>query len=106
MVSSGYQEYLENLGQTIKDIPSSHIVNYDETNFVDDSGSVKVVTKRGGKYTHRTIGSSKSITTAQFAIAADGTLLPPYIAYKAKHSYEDWTEGGIEGAGYNRSMSG
>lgn len=41
-----------------------------------------------------------------FAIAADGTLLPPYVVYKAKHSYEGWTEGGIEGARYNRSMSG
>ena len=41
-----------------------------------------------------------------FAIAADGTLLPPYVVYKAKHSYEGWTEGGIEGSRYNRSMSG
>lgn len=100
------QEYFENLGRTIKDIPPSNIVNYDETNFVDDPGSVKVVTRRGAKHTHRTIDSSKSSTTVMFAIAADGTLLPPYTVYKAKHSYEGWTEGGIENARYNRSSSG
>ncbi|KAG5871940.1 hypothetical protein JTB14_022415 [Gonioctena quinquepunctata] len=41
-----------------------------------------------------------------FAIAGDGTMLPPYIVYKAKHSYVGWTEGGIEGARYNRTLSG
>ncbi|KAG5878381.1 hypothetical protein JTB14_020617 [Gonioctena quinquepunctata] len=33
-------------------------------------------------------------------------MLPPYIVYKAKHSYVGWTEGGIEGARYNRTLSG
>ncbi|KAG5879887.1 hypothetical protein JTB14_037723 [Gonioctena quinquepunctata] len=40
-----------------------------------------------------------------FAIAADGTLLPCYVLYKVKHSYEGWTEGGNEGARYKTSMS-
>ncbi|KAJ8952784.1 hypothetical protein NQ318_008101, partial [Aromia moschata] len=100
------QEYFQHLEQSIANIPPFNIINYDETNFADDPGSVKVVTKRGAKHTHRTIDSSKSSTTVMFAIAADGTLLPPYVVYKAKHSYEGWTQGGIEGSRYNRSVSG
>ncbi|XP_050305884.1 uncharacterized protein LOC126743011 [Anthonomus grandis grandis] len=100
------QKYFENLQVTLKDVPAQNIINYDETNFVDDPGSAKVITKRGAKHAHRLIDSSKTSTTVMFAIAADGTLLPPYTVYKAKHSYDGWTEGGIEGARYNRSMSG
>lgn len=37
-----------------------------------------------------------------FAIAADGIRLPPYVVYKAKHTYASWTEG----TQYNRLMSG
>lgn len=100
------QEYFENLRQTLADVPLQNIINFDETNFVDDPGSAKVITRRGAKHAHRLIDSSKSSTTVMFAIAADGTLLPPYVVYKAKHSYEGWTEGGIEGSRYNRSLSG
>lgn len=97
--------YFKNLKHVIKDIPPSNIVNYDETNFVDDPGAVKVVSKKDTKHTHRAIDSTKTSTTVMFAIAADGTILPPYIVYKAKHSYVGWTEGGIEGARYNRTFS-
>lgn len=100
------QEYFENLRRTVQGVPPSHIINYDETNFVDDPGSVKVVVKRGTKHAHRTIDASKTCTTVMFAIAADGTLLPPYVVYRAKHTYEGWTEGGLEGTRYNRSPSG
>ncbi|KAJ8941753.1 hypothetical protein NQ318_001347 [Aromia moschata] len=100
------QEYFQHLEQSIANTPPFNIINYDETNFADDPGFVKVVTKRGAKHTHRTIDSSKSSTTVMFAIAADGILLPPYVVYKAKHSYEGWTQGGIEGSRYNRSVSG
>lgn len=41
-----------------------------------------------------------------FAVAGDGTLLPPYIVYKAKHMYEGWEDGGFAGARYNRAMNG
>ncbi|KAJ8967954.1 hypothetical protein NQ317_003544 [Molorchus minor] len=89
----------------LKCTPST-VVNYDETNFADDPGSVKVVTKKGAKHTYRTIDTSKSSTTVMFAIAGDGTMLPPYVVYKAKHMYEGWTEGGLDGTRYNRSISG
>jgi hypothetical protein len=41
-----------------------------------------------------------------FAAAADGTLLPPYVIYKAAHLYDTWTVGGPPGTRYNRTTSG
>ena len=40
-----------------------------------------------------------------FAATADGTLLPPYVIYKAQHLYDLWTEGGPRGARYNRKAN-
>ncbi|KAG5872622.1 hypothetical protein JTB14_003710 [Gonioctena quinquepunctata] len=100
------EEYFEQLRIKLADIPAQNIINYDETNFVDDPGSAEVITRRGAKHAHRLIDATKTSTTVMFAMTAHGTLLPPYVVYEAKHSYEGWTEGGIEGARYNRSMSG
>lgn len=41
-----------------------------------------------------------------FLGAADGTLLPPYICYGAKHLYSSWVVGGPDGTVYNRTDSG
>ena len=49
---------------------------------------------------------SKSSISVMFAGCADGTLLPPYVCYKASHLYEAWTVGGPSGTRYNRSASG
>lgn len=38
-------------------------------------------------------------------IAGDATMFPPYIVYKAKHSYVGCTEESIEEARYNRTLS-
>nr|XP_023018090.1 jerky protein homolog-like [Leptinotarsa decemlineata] len=100
------EDYFRNLKNVIKNIPYSNIINYDETNFVYEPGAVKVVLKKGTKHAHRAIDSTKTSTTVIFAISGDGTMLPPYIVYKAKHLYVGWTEGGIEGARYNRTLSG
>ena len=64
-------------------MPLSNIVNYDETNLSDDPGKRKVIIRRGTKYPERVINSSKSSTSVMFAAAADGTILPPYVVYKA-----------------------
>lgn len=40
------------------------------------------------------------------AIAACGTVLPPYTIYKSSEIFSTWTEGGVVGAGYNRNKSG
>lgn len=41
-----------------------------------------------------------------FAGAADGTILPMYVVYKAEHLWDSWMEGGPEKTRYNRSISG
>lgn len=74
-----------------------NIVNYDETNFLDDLGAVKVVLKKS-KQVFKAIDSSNTNTTVMFAISANGTLLRPYVIDKAKHLYQGWTERGLEGS--------
>lgn len=37
---------------------------------------------------------------------ADGDSVPPYIIYKAEHLWTTWSEGGPEGARYNRTKQG
>ncbi|KAF5288445.1 hypothetical protein FQR65_LT02097 [Abscondita terminalis] len=49
--------------------PPKHIINYNETNFKDYPGVVKVMTKREHKHTFRTIDTS---TIVMFDIFGDG----------------------------------
>lgn len=98
--------YFQNLAASLENVPASHVVNYDETNFTDDPGQVKVIVKRGVKHAERIKDTSKTSISVMMAAAADGTLLPPYTVYKSKHIYPTWTEGGMPGAGYNRNQSG
>lgn len=100
------EAYFQNIAEIITDIPPQNIINYDETNFVDDPESVKVVMKKGRKHASRIVDTSKTSTTVIFAIAADGTRLAPYTMYKAKYIYEGWKERGLDGAMYNRSEKG
>ena len=98
--------YFNELTNELKDVPLSNIVTYDETNLSDDPGKRKVIIRRGTKYPERVINSSKSSTSVMFAAAADGSILPPYVVYKAMHLYQSWTEGGLKNARYNRTKSG
>lgn len=41
-----------------------------------------------------------------FCGSASGTLLPPYVCYRAEHLYDTWTQGGPDGTRYNRSKNG
>jgi hypothetical protein len=41
-----------------------------------------------------------------FAVSAAGSLLPPYVCYKATNLYDTWLENGPPGARYNRTPSG
>lgn len=99
-------EYFDNLDESLKDIPPSNIMNYDETNLSDDPGRKQVIMKRGTKYPERIMNSTKSSTSLMYAGCADGALLPPYVVYKATNMYDTWTVGGPAGARYNRSKSG
>lgn len=99
-------KYFQELANVVRDVPPENIVNYDETNFVDDPGACRVVLKKGTKHAYRTLDISKTNTTVMFAISADGTRLAPYVVYKAKYSYTGWEEGGLPGTVYNRSVRG
>ncbi|KAJ8914398.1 hypothetical protein NQ315_017492 [Exocentrus adspersus] len=99
-------EYFDNLRTTLEGVEPSNVVNYDETNFSDNPGATKIICKRGVRHADRIMDTSKTSISVMVAAAADGTVLPPYTLYKAKHIYAGWTEGGIEGAEYNRNASG
>lgn len=99
-------KYFDNLRNTIADVPPHLIVNYDETNLCDDPGKKKILCRRGCKYPERIMNSSKSSTSVVFAATADGTVLPPYVIYKAQHLYDTWTNGGPKGTRFNRTQSG
>ncbi|XP_046389416.1 uncharacterized protein LOC124158264 [Ischnura elegans] len=98
--------YFDSLEKSLEGVSPHNIVNYDETNFVDDPGRVKVIVKRGTKHPERITDTSKSGVSVMMAGTASGDLLPPYVLYKAKHLYPGWTEGGIDGSRYNRNDSG
>lgn len=98
--------YMNNLGETIKDIPPSRIWNYDETNLSDNPGNKKVISKRGAKYVEKICNFSKSSTSVMFCGNAEGKLLAPYVVYKAENMWTTWTENGPEKTRYNRSKSG
>lgn len=100
------KDYFTELETSLQDVPSSNIINYDETNFTDDPGKKRVIVKRGTKHPERCVDSSKSSVSVMMAGTADGVLLPPYIVYKSEHLYDTWTSYGPKGARYNRSKSG
>ncbi|KAJ4436072.1 hypothetical protein ANN_18699 [Periplaneta americana] len=91
-------EYFNNLAISLQDVPPELIVNFDETNLVNDQGRSKVLVRKGCKHPERILDSSKVSHSVTFAGTASGTLLPPYIVYKAGHIYDTWQEGGPKGA--------
>lgn len=99
-------DYFDRLGAELQDVPPCNIMNYDETNLCDDPGKKKVITRRGCKYPERVMNSTKASVSVMFSAAGDGTILPPYVVYKAVHMYSSWTEGGPPHTRYNRSKSG
>lgn len=99
-------EYFDNLTISLENVQPSNIINYDEINLSDDPGRKKIICKRGTKYPERVMNQTKSSTSVMFAAAADGTLLPPYVIYKAAHLYDTWIVGGPSGTRYNRTTSG
>lgn len=99
-------DYMENLGVAVENIPPSRIWNYDETNLSDDPGNKKVICKRGAKYVEKICNFSKSATSVMFCGNAEGKCLAPYVVYKAEHLWNTWTENGPQKCRYNRSKSG
>lgn len=94
------------LEELLRDVDPSMILNYDETNMTDDPGKKQVIVRRGSRHPECIVDYSKSSTSVMFSGSASGTLLPPYVTYKATHLYDSWTENGPVGTVYNRSKSG
>ncbi|PSN35691.1 hypothetical protein C0J52_10181 [Blattella germanica] len=55
--------YFNNLEEALQGVPASNILNYDETNFMDDPGKSKVVVKRGSKHPELIKDTSKANTS-------------------------------------------
>ncbi|KAB0803063.1 hypothetical protein PPYR_00033 [Photinus pyralis] len=106
VTSTAINSYFDNLAKELDGVPPSNIWNYDESNLVDNPGCKKIITKRGSKYPERIINSSKQSTSVMYCGNAAGEILPPYIVYRATNLYDSWTQGGPQGARYNRSKSG
>ena len=79
--SSIVEKYFGNIIESIQEIPPSHILNYDETNWTNDLGRKKIILIRGTKYPERIMISTKSATSMMIMYAgyANGYLLPPYL---------------------------
>lgn len=92
------QEYFDNLEENVKDVPPSNVFNYDETNVTDDPGKKQSIYRRGVKYPEKVCNHSKSAISIMMCGAADGTLLPPYVIYKAENMWDSWTRGGPKGS--------
>jgi len=65
------KEYFKNLQNQLKDVPPGNLVNFGETNLVDDQGREKIIVKHGCRYPERVCNSTKSATSLMCAAAAD-----------------------------------
>lgn len=100
------KNYIENLSEVVKNIPASHIFNYDESNLTDDPGRKKIISKRGMKYPEKICNHSKTSISIMMCGSANGELLPPYVVYRSTKLWDTWTENGPSGARYNNTSSG
>ncbi|KAK3739339.1 hypothetical protein RRG08_041660 [Elysia crispata] len=89
----------------MKDIPLTHIINYDETNLMDNPGRRKMIFKPAVRYPERIMNSSKTSSLMLLGSAA-GTVLTLYVVYRAENLWSTWTEGGPDKYRYNQSKSG
>lgn len=100
------ESYFNELEISLQGVPSANIVNYDETNLTDDPGRKRVLVKRSVKYPERVMNHTKGSMSIMMAAAADGTMLSPYVVYKAQNIYDTWRQNGPKGCRYNCTKSG
>ena len=98
--------YFDKLATSLADIAPSNIVNFDETRLINDPDKNKRAVRRGTRYPEMVKNHSKVDISVMFSGAADGILRPPYTVYKARNLYEQWKEGGLQGARYTYSATG
>ena len=90
-------EYHDEVSKTLSGVKPEAIFNYDESNLSDDPGKAKLIFKRGVKYPDNVINFSKSAVSIMLCSSASGTILPPYVVYKAANMWDTWREGGPKG---------
>ncbi|XP_050355616.1 uncharacterized protein LOC126776829 [Nymphalis io] len=100
------EDYIEELDRSLRGVSQKNIVVYDETNLMDDPARKEALIKRCVKYPERIMNHTKGSTSIMFAAAADGSLLPPYVVYKAQNVYDTWMLNGPKGCCYNCTTSG
>lgn len=81
-------EYFNKLEETLNNVPPSAIINYDETNLSNTLKDAWILQS----------------TSVIMACTTDGNFLLLNIIYEAEHLYT-WTEIGLKGARYNRTVS-
>ena len=107
MSAEEIEKYVKNLKEILKDLPPpSSIINYDETNLIDEPGKSTCVFKCGVKYPERIMNTTKSGTSIIFVANAVRDVMSPYVLYKAEHLWDTWMVGGPKGTRYIRSKSG
>lgn len=100
------ESYFDELETSLQGVPSENIVKYDETNLTDDPGRKRVLVKRSFKYPERVMNHTKGAMSIMMAAAADGTILTPYVVYKAQNIYDTWRQNRPKGCRYNCTKSG
>lgn len=83
-----------------------YIINYDETNLVDDPGSKEQLFRRGNKRAERVMNSSKTAVSIMFAATATGEMLPSYVVCKGERMMDSYVVGGPVNCCYALSKSG
>ena len=88
--------YFDKLQQMIQDALHANIINYDETNIIDDPGRKRFLSGKAANI-HAVLYIHEKLQIPLFAVIEDGKLLPPYIVYKSKNRYPEWIYNGSDG---------
>jgi len=82
-------EYFDNLETSLSGITPQNIINYDETNFVDDPGRKKILVRKIFKHADNIMDSTKSATSVIVSVDAADSMLSLYVVYKStQNSYK------------------
>ncbi|CAF1403252.1 unnamed protein product, partial [Didymodactylos carnosus] len=101
------ERVLNNPSYALSNHPNQ-IYNCDETGFADGCQQKKVLVHRGTSNPYKVQGGTggKSFTSVLICASATGTILPPYIIYKAKRLFGEWCINGPPGSGYATTPNG
>lgn len=102
------RKFFERLGPNLKDIPATHVFNYDESPMKDDPGAEEAFFGAKVKYSEQVMNHSKVSVSVMFCVSAAGWMLPPMVIYRSANStvYIKWCQGGPPGCVYAATKSG